>query len=76
MSSDIRKTVSETGVVTDHPLKASINWSYEGKVAADVSLVGDFIERLIGFFMYPLSTGVPTWDKVAEFDRGILTQMV
>lgn len=73
----IRKTVSETGEVTDSPVSATLAWSHEGKVAPDISSLKLLIEHVMGFYCGALTgaNGNPTGIMAEKFDRNVLVNL-
>lgn len=72
-----RKSVSETGEVTDLPIEAGIFWNYEGRTLGSVAEINDLLMYSIGTILNALTgaNGYPTTVAVAAFDRRVISQM-
>lgn len=77
MTSVQRKSVSESGEVSDIPIEAGVFWNYGGQTLASIGEVNDLIQYAIGTLFNALSgaNGYPTTGIVAAFDRRIVSQL-
>lgn len=72
-----RKSVSETGEVTDIPIEAGIFWNYGGQTLGSVTEVNDLLQYAVGTLLNALTgaNGYPTTVIVSAFDRRIVSQL-
>lgn len=77
ITSALRKTVSETGEVSDTPIEAGVFWNYEGELLPSVAEVNDLIQVTFGtlFFTLTGANGSPTTGIVSAFDRGVISNL-
>jgi hypothetical protein len=74
----MRKTVSETGEVTDTPMEAGSFWNYRGKNLPSFAPMNEGIQVAFAalFFALTGANGTPTTAPVSSIDRGVLNYLI
>jgi hypothetical protein len=72
-----RKTVSETGEVTDVPIESGIHWNHRGRYPASSTVMLEVVSALLSVFAVQLvgANGLPTAHVINVFANGSLSAL-
>lgn len=71
----VRKTVSETGLVTEHPVGATISWKFEGVVTLGTDLMLEVLTVAFGLTSAVNAAENPSSNVINSFDRGAVNAL-
>lgn len=75
LSTYIRKSVSETGEVSDHPVEAVFSFNTEGKYMTSEELTFDVVVMLCGIIMNVNAAENPSSNVIQQLNRGVLDHL-